>query len=545
MKESFRFYSNFKVVEILLSKVSGIQNIDFKKNYYKYLYIINVIIFYKIKYSVEADFKGVPINSDLLSDIIKVQNSSKFLRNLRDWKLIEIVGQYVIDVHSNYYDLCKEFRDDELYIIYVNRSEYPLLIDRLNFEAENSLTGVTKKLHNILCDNISLSPEGIAYLGEVLKIQPEYVKYKTSKLKNDIEYEGEFIMKGFRIHRNDLKLLDIYNKKFDTVRPIPGSRIYSNLTSLKREHRRFLLFNGNPLLMTDISCSQILLSVEVLLKQYSITSGVGRNDIPEDILFYKRLAENGLFYDFMAGFSKLWITIPKERSKFKKQFFIDVFFSKVANWTTDIKTAFQQSFPTVAQLINDIKKTGHGEFAVQLQKFEASIIIDKAAKELIRQNKKVLTLHDAIIADNEETLKMAESIIERELIKLKTPLKPHFKRDNGLLLRDLYSPKESETIIFPQMSIQILDFELFIKELGYLSIEEFRSVAYILSGFFEGFNLIPIHHRDYAFNVIRRGNPTVVRYEYFGSDEEEEYEDDEDVDEDYEGYGNVDTNEKN
>jgi hypothetical protein len=515
MRESFSFYTNSNIVEILFNEVKNQKNIDFKKAYYKYLYIINYILFFRNTYNIDESFKGVPVNVDLLSDILGVPNSSKFLKNLRTWKLIEKVGNYVQGVHANYYDLNPQYRDDELLIVEVNRTEYPSFIDKLNSGLELSLTGIAKKLHQIMVANVALNDEGLSHLATALKVKPEELKFQNSLIKKEIIFEGHTIGKGFSIERNNLKLLNIYLGNFYTVRPIPGSRIYSNLTSLKREHRKFISFNGSPLYMTDISCSQVLLSVEVILRQYSITSGAGRINIPEDIFNYKKLAEQGLFYDFLIQFSDYTITIPKQRTDFKKQFFIDVFFSKVANWTTYIKSAFEEYFPTVLQLINQIKKPGHGQFAVELQKFEASIIIDKAAKELIKRKKNVLTLHDAIIADSLETLSEAEEIITQELSKLKTPLKPHFKRDNGKTISDIYVKQEIGKLDLDGQKVEIYNFNLFLKHLGHLTQDELRSVLYNLVTYPEGRTLLPIIDRDYEF-VTKRGKPYKVWYYDFG-----------------------------
>lgn len=516
MIDYYTFYSSFNLLRIINDKLleESISSNSKKILFYKYLYILHIILYYKENYKIDKSFEGVRIHSDILSDVLGVSNSSKLLKNLRNWKLISITKKFELKKYSNHYDIHEQFNSDPIYELEVPRSDYPDFIDKLNNKLTENSTGITSKLHKILIENITLNNLGTKYLNKKYPNGPEQSLLKDVAKINNITLNGLVTLTGARKVNPDQKLINISNKKFHrTLRPVPGSRIYSTLTSLKREHRKFLNFNGKPMLMTDISCSQVLLSVEVILKNYSITSGCGRNDIPPDIIRYKKLAEEGLFYEFISMFSDYNLSISEDRYKFKKQFFIDIFFSKVTNWSTEIKDNFESIFPTVTKIINNIKSDDHGEFAVQLQKFEANIVIDKVTKKLLSEGRKVLTLHDAIIASEEEDLRRAEELLTKELQKLKTPLYPNFKRDQELSVNQLYlNPEYSVFVDILGNKFKIRNFVEFVRDLGDIPEMMFKGLILRLGMWWHGNHLIPIKDSDYEFSSQREDDYVSITY---------------------------------
>lgn len=514
-EESIQLYSYKDIIDKVNKKILSEVGVN-KDNYLlKYLYITHLIIEYKenFKIDINDNFNGVRICTEILSEILGVNNSSKLLKNLIDWNIICLTEDYIIKDRCKSYDICPEVNVDEFYIMIVKHSDYPMLVNKICIVDNLKTNSIEKKLDYILKNYITLNSEGILYLENVLKVHPD-------KMNPNVITLGNHQLSVYSMDRHAYSLFKIHKKLFRTTRPVPGSRVYSNLTSLKRELRQYINFDEMPLMMTDISCSQILLSVEVILRQYSIFSGKGRADIPRDVLHFKELAEQGLFYDFISDTPDCYnrITVPKERKQIKVDFFKDIFFSKVASWTTPTKDMFLLYFPSVADLINQLKKESHSEFSIKLQKFEASVLVDHVAKKLIKEGRKILTLHDAIIANNEEDLSRAEELIKERLARLPTPLYPHLKRENNKTLRDIYSdPKEVTWIEFFQNSVKFRCFNDFIEDLGNISIDEFNSLLYLLCKE-DSPKCITMREDDYNFSTTFRNGMYEISYMRYNYD---------------------------
>jgi hypothetical protein len=211
------------------------------------------------------------------------------------------------------------------------------------------------------------------------------------------------------VKAEDIGLLSILAGSMFLERPDPLSRIYTNLTSLKREHRQYIHLNGAPLLMTDIVNSQIVFSVAAIsdyLSQVERSAAVEAN-----LLKYRTLAVSGQFYEALAHKAGYELT-DHNRSLFKKEFFRQVFFSRIRSKGGDVKKAFRKMYRPIAVLINRMKKEHYADFAVALQRMEAQFMIDEVLAALHSQGIMALTIHDSIVLHNHNDRRVAEMMIK-------------------------------------------------------------------------------------------------------------------------------------
>ena len=87
-------------------------------------------------------------------------------------------------------------------------------------------------------------------------------------------------------------------------------------------------------------------------------------------------------------------------------------------------------FPLFAEVMADIKKADHAQFSIQLQRMEASVMIDCVLKQLMDMGICVLSLHDSIVVSNEEDAQTAERLIT-EVMKDVHNVSVKFKRESG------------------------------------------------------------------------------------------------------------------
>jgi hypothetical protein len=371
----------------------------------KHYYILHRLNYYYVLRK-EAYIKGIPFSSKVLTDLFGRSSDVKnVMRYLISNCLIKKVRYHIAGQSSALYKLHPSIEGQQLYQIDYSATD-SALIKALEMRSDD--TKCFKKQLTIMQNKVSLNSAGIAYLKN---------KYGVLPLSDGI----------LAVDPMDIGLTQIFYRRFFASRPDIKSRVYTNITSLSRNHRQYISFDGQPMLMTDISNSQILLTVPLLHKFWAKKSGRGLLTLPADVNRFQTLAETGKFYEHIAKSVGKIFKNEDERSQFKREVFANIWFSKNSKRKNAIKTAFQDEFPTVYDIIWQLKAERHNEFAIKLQQFEASIMVDKVWMKMVKMNKSVLTLHDAIICSNFEDLELAEKLIDDAMVKFR--LAPKFKRD--------------------------------------------------------------------------------------------------------------------
>ncbi|RZJ48581.1 MAG: hypothetical protein EOO44_20795 [Flavobacterium sp.] len=288
-----------------------------------------------------------------------------------------------------------------------------------NFCASDS--ALIKRLEENIID-VKSSIDQLKMLRNYVKVSTEGKDYLLKKYNAENELD-------FATDHSDYGLKAIYDQRYFSTRPDIKSRVYTNLTSLSRNHRKYVEIDRKPMLMTDINNSQILLTVPLIHKHWAKISGIGLFNLPEDIRNFQKLAESGKFYEAIAKTVGMNFLSYDMRSEFKNKVFAEIWFSKNSKRMTAIKKAFKKEFPNVFDIIWKLKEKKHNEFAIKLQRFEASILVDKVWKKMFKLGKVVFTLHDAIICNNLADLEFAEKLISDELAK--HWITPMFKREQN------------------------------------------------------------------------------------------------------------------
>ncbi len=232
-------------------------------------------------------------------------------------------------------------------------------------------------------------------------------------------------------------------------------RVHHNFSSLKSEFRRFLSYRGQKLVNLDIRNSQPLLFSVVLLSYllgeeqfrslyawkvdnsglyYDLPSSIflqeeepqptppptpplrlpglvtkeerhqGFKDttrrmmahgLPQDVLLYLELTQRGQFYEYLMQEGGI---AQDHRDEFKQSFFGGVFFCK--NWPlTKQAKLFRRLFPSVYEVIHEIKKRDHRTLAHMLQRTESSLIINRIARRCMEElpDTCIVTIHDSVM----------------------------------------------------------------------------------------------------------------------------------------------------
>jgi hypothetical protein len=226
----------------------------------------------------------------------------------------------------------------------------------------------------------------------------------------------------------------IHYKQFYIKRDDKGRRIYTNLTGLKKELRQFLNYDGERLVELDIANSQpyflnMLLSdnfftelntdffpffkvININSKKCMELAGVKS----EDIDLYRRETSNGNFYSFLNKPFERALNKPLSEKEVKGIVF-EIFFSRNNYNSKELKlckVAFAEIFPTLNNLMFEIKKVKHNSFAILMQKIEAHIMLNIIATKIIDQhpNTPIFTIHDSIMCMEKDKMFIKQILIK-------------------------------------------------------------------------------------------------------------------------------------
>lgn len=300
-----------------------------------------------------------------------------------------------------------------------------------------------------------------------------YLRDWVQRLTFDHDAARRFVAER-RLKDQDIAL-DAFQNKDWFFQPCRYGRVHHNVSSLKSELRRFLSFEGQPLVNLDVRNSQPLLFCIVLLNHllnggaleslyswkmdsshlyYELPSYLfssfeapipnpptelplrfhslittkedmanwkdttrrllGQN-IPEDALLYIEFCQKGMLYDHLM----LMGGIPAERRQsFKRQFFNSVFFCK----NTPVRhhaRLFAKVFPSVYRVVTDIKENDHRTLAHVLQRTESSLLINRIARRCMEELPEtcIVTIHDSVMTTPDAAAHVME-IMRQEFLNV-------------------------------------------------------------------------------------------------------------------------------
>ena len=135
-------------------------------------------------------------------------------------------------------------------------------------------------------------------------------------------------------------------------------------------------------------------------------------ELPDDMVYYRELAEAGLLYEKIAEAEGKTSLLIKDRTAYKQKLYKGFFFSKNSKRLNKIQQAFKSLFPSVFDTIVNIKTSNeYNSWAITLQKVESVLMLDSISKKLIDKGIQFLNLHDGLYFSTLEDLKVGEEIL--------------------------------------------------------------------------------------------------------------------------------------
>lgn len=238
------------------------------------------------------------------------------------------------------------------------------------------------------------------------------------------------------IHNISSIAIGDYNVKID----YNVHRLHSAITNMQKNYRKFLTYDGQPLVNIDIANSQpyllcLLLNPSFWDKDSNLSLNIGMlpSNIQErfseeqisnitnylhslnleQIQDYITKASEGKIYDYMVDVINSGNTSNRVDRDTIKTMILIVFFSSNRYFhqiDAKLKRIFNQHFPAIYKLIRLTKSNHKSDLACLLQSIESEIILHRCCRRIWEEGYHqvpVFTIHDSIctIIENEELVK--------------------------------------------------------------------------------------------------------------------------------------------
>ncbi len=179
------------------------------------------------------------------------------------------------------------------------------------------------------------------------------------------------------------------------IRDSFSGRLHSPLTGLKKEYRRHIRVNGMPIVEIDLPACQPLLLANL--------SDDFRSD--SSVREFGTLAVSGRLYQHIAEVGSIAVQLAKwmpdmTPAKAAKVSFLAWLFHNPNSRTKPptvpaVDAHMKKAFPTVWEVVSDLKRWDHKKAARKLQQMEVSIVIGGVLPQLLRHGW-AATVHDAV-----------------------------------------------------------------------------------------------------------------------------------------------------
>jgi hypothetical protein len=189
------------------------------------------------------------------------------------------------------------------------------------------------------------------------------------------------------------------NKSLRFSRNNVNKRLDTNLTNMASDLRPFII-GFDQMDDLDLVNSQPVL-FNVLLQNYRKKATKAQI---EELDTYRRLTTSGMWYEELGKF----YGITREAAK---EVWMEIAYSRNASFKPH-KKIFEAHFPFISAIIHNIKKENHANFAIELQKTESIVFIDKICRALVNEGIIPYTLHDGLLVPKAATGRTKEIMLE-------------------------------------------------------------------------------------------------------------------------------------
>jgi hypothetical protein len=361
-----------------------------------------------------SDSEFVGVSQRLLKGKLGLENKAvaKLLDDLVEHNFLEL-DKNSFKPGIKAWDYKPVYNDLETIVLYRNHIKKAKTDEMLFDVSITGLKGDAALYENVFC-KIKLCNDVYDYVNTILNNYYTDTTECTTIYCDSFVHECDSFVPYKILGKIPTELIPVFKLlagKYRVSRPSQNSRVYTNITNLKRDYRKFLRLNDKPLIGFDIKNSQPLLA-SVLFKHYDATA--------PDVTEYIKACEKGKFYEYFMAKEGIDLNCETTRTEFKKRFFGKVFFSMEVEKDNPVKTMFKEKYPTCYEAIFHAKggfySKDYPDFPIAMQILETQIIFDTNI-ELIKMGYDVVNIFDALYSDSEEAIEVGKKLVAEKFAK--------------------------------------------------------------------------------------------------------------------------------
>jgi hypothetical protein len=362
----------------------------------------------------------VPLNSTILKT--RVHNYSQYINYLLEAGIIETDNYYIPGEKS------RGYRFTESYCTLIEPTEISkyTLLKSINNKSpyDRNMCAKYNYLYKWWDERLQIDYDGTKnYLEQCFQKDKEQNYYKAVRKYNS-------------------NLATVLCMKENMVRfriDETSGRCHTYLTNLKKGLRNFVTFDGQNLSSVDIRCSQPTLSTMLLKPEfYQDIKDTGIMNIyrlapelvkkipigeitrlvctsEEKFKPYINAVESDLYNSMRPHLEELIGREWNDRTKIKEAMFAVLYSDNrfIAQKEAEPKRLFKSMYPEVYEVFSLYKKHGASALPVLLQKIEAKLVLDGAAKNLAKKNPDMplFSIHDSLIVPTD-----CENLCKEEML---------------------------------------------------------------------------------------------------------------------------------
>lgn len=347
-----------------------------------------------------------------------IHNYNQYFKYLTDRGVIESDNSFVRGKKARWYRFTAKYRQKVIKVV------------------------VTKKMKG--------SMETFLSMHRLKKKYPFLRWFDIGKLEIDMPKATEYLEDTYdqaddilKFNYNYIACSQIDSMDFHYTADNTSQRLHTNLTSLKKELKPYITFDGSQLVGVDVKNAQPFFSTVVLSKEFFYSEdkfsigkifgketdkketreaiqamqGKGRETTitllksfgeaeRQNIRWFIQLVSTGSVYEaFMLKYRELWGK-SIDRDKAKKRF-IKQLFAEQKHYIRE-RAVFIALFPTVYRVFMTLTDGHRNGLAILLQRIESYLILEKVCKQISKERPDlpIFTIHD-----NVATLKGSEDYV--------------------------------------------------------------------------------------------------------------------------------------
>ena len=360
----------------------------------------------------------IKMHSKILIRFMGAPHYVKIIKSLIKHGIILKSANYVKGKHSYGYRLTDSFCCRKHHRLEVTNKPLMKKIIKRQTEREYFWSDIHFWLKMNMKNHLTITSQSFKHKEDMLSVQRiidgdffasvcQYGRFHTNitnlrkSLRNDLRLDGKKIVE-MDISNSQPLMLFILAKDFISNK---GKLSGINAYPVSKQHQDSIVDNTPPLCLhfcEEYNCIK--------------NNKEDANSLPDDLCLYGTLCETGRLYEHLMTLMEV---NSNKRNKFKKDCFKKIFYCRNEHQNNKWSKLFENEFPSVMQVIKELKKKDYRHAPQLMQRVESDFMIHRVCGRIKNEypDMRIITIHDSILSAG-ANMAIIKKIMEEEFSKM-------------------------------------------------------------------------------------------------------------------------------